>query len=317
MIELSDLAQQTGVEFEGKSITLSALNTLSDASASELTFLENRKYVEQLKSTGAGAVFVTADMAEHVPSSTIAVVVEEPYLFLAKASKLFAPSLFDTEAPAVIVGEGSYIANGANLANGATIGKNCTIMPGAFIGRGAVIGDNTIIHSNVSIYHDCEVGSDCIIHSSTVIGSDGFGFATTKLGTHVKIYQNGNVVIGDDVEIGASVAIDRAVFGSTTIKDGVRIDNLVHIAHNCVIGEYSVLVGQAGIAGSTTFGRNVVLGAQAGVVGHIQIAPFTTFAARTGVTKSVTESGKTFAGFPMMDHRMWLKLQAKMARLIK
>ena len=317
MIELSDLAQQTGVEFEGKSITLSALNTLSDASASELTFLENRKYVEQLKSTGAGAVFVTADMAEHVPSSTIAVVVEEPYLFLAKASKLFAPSLFDTEAPAVIVGEGSYIANGANLANGATIGKNCTIMPGAFIGRGAVIGDNTIIHSNVSIYHDCEVGSDCIIHSSTVIGSDGFGFATTKLGTHVKIYQNGNVIVEDDVELGASVTIDRAVFGSTTVKEGARIDNLVHIAHNCVIGEYTVIAGQTGLAGSSILGRNVVLGAQSGVVGHIQIAPFTTFAARTGVTKSVTESGKTFAGFPMMDHRMWLKLQAKMARLIK
>ena len=180
-----------------------------------------------------------------------------------------------------------------------------------------LIGDNTIIHSNVSIYHDCKVGSDCIIHASTVIGSDGFGFATTKLGTHVKIYQNGNVVIGDDVETGASVAIDRAVFGSTVIKEGVRIDNLVHIAHNCVIGEYSVLVAQSGIAGSTTLGRNVVLGAQAGVVGHIQIAPFTTFAARTGVTKTVTESGKTFAGFPMMDHKKWLKLQAKMARLIK
>ena len=317
MIELSDLAQQTGVEYKGNSIAVSGLNTLSDASASELTFLENRKYVEQLQSTGAGAVFVTADMAEHVPSSTIAVVVEEPYLSLAKASKLFAPPLFDTKSPAAVVGEGSYIAEGANLANGATIGKNCTIMPGAFVGRGAVIGDNTIIHSNVSIYHDCKVGSDCIIHASTVIGSDGFGFATTKLGTHVKIYQNGNVVIGDDVETGASVAIDRAVFGSTVIKEGVRIDNLVHIAHNCVIGEYSVLVAQSGIAGSTTLGRNVVLGAQAGVVGHIQIAPFTTFAARTGVTKTVTESGKTFAGFPMMDHKKWLKLQAKMARLIK
>lgn len=317
MIELSDLTQQIGVEFEGKSITISSLNTLSDATSSELSFLENKKYVDQLQKTKAGAVLVTANMAEHVPEGTIAVVVEEPYLALAKASKLFAPAIVDTNAPAAVIGEGSYIADGAHLANGATVGKNCTIMPGVYIGRGAVIGDNTILHSNVSIYHDCTVGSDCIIHSSTVIGSDGFGFATTKLGTHVKIYQNGNVVIKDDVEVGSCTTVDRAAFGSTLIKEGVRLDNLIHVAHNCVIGEYSVVAGQTGVAGSTTLGRNVVLGAQSGVVGHIQIAPFTTFAARTGVTKSVTESGKTFAGFPMMDHKMWLKLQAKMARLIK
>ena len=317
MIELSDLAQQIDVELQGNSITISSLNTLSDATSSELSFLENKKYVDQLQKTKAGAVLVTANMAEHVPEGTIAVVVEEPYMSLAKASKLFAPAIVDPDAPAAVVGEGSYIADGAHLANGATVGKNCTIMPGVYIGRGAVVGDNTILHSNVSIYHDCKVGSDCIIHSSTVIGSDGFGFATTKLGTHVKIYQNGNVVVEDDVEIGASTAIDRAVFGSTLIKEGVRLDNLIHIAHNVVIGEYSVVAGQTGFAGSTTLGRNVVLGAQSGVVGHIQVAPFTTFAARTGVTKTITESGKTFAGFPMMDHRMWLKLQAKMARLIK
>lgn len=317
MIDLRSLAQQIDVDFEGKPIAISGLNTLNDATSSELSFLENKKYVDQLQKTKAGAIFVTANMAEHVPEDSIAVIVDEPYLSLAKASKLFAPALFDIEAPAAVVGEGSYIAEGANLANSATIGKNCTIMPGAFIGRGAVVGDNTIIHSNVSIYHDCKVGSDCIIHASAVIGSDGFGFATTKLGTHVKIYQNGNVIVGDDVEIGASVAVDRAVFGSTEIKEGVRIDNLVHIAHNCVIGEYSVLVAQSGIAGSTTLGRNVVMGAQSGTVGHITIAPFTTLAARTGVTKAITESGKTFAGFPMMDHKTWLKLQAKIARLIK
>lgn len=317
MIDLRSLAQQIDVDFEGKPIAISGLNTLNDATSSELSFLENKKYVDQLQKTKAGAIFVTANMAEHVPEGSIAVIVDEPYLSLAKASKLFAPALFDIEAPAAVVGEGSYIAEGANLANSATIGKNCTIMPGAFIGRGAVVGDNTIIHSNVSIYHDCKVGSDCIIHASAVIGSDGFGFATTKLGTHVKIYQNGNVIVGDDVEIGASVAVDRAVFGSTEIKEGVRIDNLVHIAHNCVIGEYSVLVAQSGIAGSTTLGRNVVMGAQSGTVGHITIAPFTTLAARTGVTKAITESGKTFAGFPMMDHKTWLKLQAKIARLIK
>jgi len=317
MIKLEDLTQQIGVEYKGRSVAISALNTLGDAKEGELSFLQNRNYVTQLKTTKAGAVFVTADMAEHVPASSIAVVVDEPYLCLAKASKLFAPVLVDPDAPDAVVGEGSYVAEGAHLAKGAVIGKNCMIMPGVYIGRGAVIGNNTILHSNVSVYHDCEIGADCIIHASAVIGSDGFGFATTKMGTHVKIYQNGNVVVGDDVEIGAASTIDRAAFGSTVVKEGVRIDNLVHIGHNCVIGEYSVLVAQSGIAGSTTFGRNVVLGAQGGTVGHINIAPFTTLAARSGVTKSITESGKTFAGFPLMEHKVWLKLQGKLARLIK
>ncbi len=317
MIELNDLTQQIGADYTGKSITVSALNTLSAATGSELSFLENKKYVDQLQKTKAGAVFVTSDMAEHVPGTSIAVVVDEPYLALAKASQYFAPALVDPEAPAAVVGEGSYIAEGANLANGAVIGRNCTIMPGAYIGRGAVIGDNTIIHPNVSVYHDCKVGSNCIIHASTVIGSDGFGFATTKMGTHVKIYQNGNVVIEDDVEVGSCTTIDRAAFGTTLIKVGARIDNLVQVGHNCVIGEYSVLVSQSGLAGSTELGRNVVLGGQAAAAGHLMIAPFTTFAARSGITNDVKESHKVYGGFPLMEQRSWLKLQAKLARLLK
>ncbi|MDQ1244434.1 MAG: UDP-3-O-[3-hydroxymyristoyl] glucosamine N-acyltransferase, partial [Campylobacterota bacterium] len=127
----------------------------------------------------------------------------------------------------------------------------------------------------------------------------------------------GNVVVEDDVEIGSSTAIDRAVFGTTLIKHGVRIDNLVQVGHNCIIGEHSVLVAQSGIAGSTTLGRNVVLGGQSATAGHLSIAPFTTMAARSGVTKSINQSGMTFAGFPLMEHRLWLKLQGKIARLIK
>lgn len=317
MIELSDLTREIGVGYSGRSIAIAALNTLGAARSDELSFLQNRSYVAQLRETKAGAVFVTPEMAEHVPLSSIALVVDEPYLSLAKASRLFAPALIDLEAPDAVVGQGSYIAEGAHLAKGSVVGRNCTIMPGVYVGRGALIGDNTILHPNVSIYHDCKVGSNCIIHASAVIGSDGFGFATTKSGTHVKIYQNGNAVVEDDVEIGASVTIDRAAFGTTLIKEGVRIDNLVHVGHNCVIGEHSVLVAQSGVAGSTTLGRNVVLGAQGGMVGHITVAPFTTLAARSGVTKSITESGKTFAGFPLMEHKSWLKLQGKLARLLK
>ena len=317
MFELSELLQTIGVAYEGPSITINALNTLSDASAFELSFLQNKKYLDQLQTTKAGAVFVTADMAEHLPETSIAVVVEDPYMELAHASKLFAPELLDETAPDAVVGEGSVIAEGANLAKGAVIGKNCTIMPGVYVGRGTTVGDNTILHPNVTIYHECEIGSDCIIHANTVIGSDGFGFATSKLGTHTKLYQNGNVVIENDVELGAGVTIDRAVFGSTRIKEGARMDNLVHIGHNCEIGEYSVLVAQSGIAGSTILGRNVVMGGQSATAGHLTIAPFTNFAARSGVTKSIKESGKTYGGFPLMEQKQWLKLQAKIARLLK
>ena len=317
MIELNDLMSKIDVDFDGKSITISSMNTLSDAAEDELSFLQNKNYIKELTETKAGAVLVSPDMVEHVPETSIAVVVDEPYMALAKASKLFAPALLDPDAEEAAVGEGTQIAEGANLARGAVIGKNCTIMPGAYIGRGAVIGDNTIIHSNVSVYHECKIGSDCIIHANTVVGSDGFGFATSKLGTHTKLYQNGNVVIEDDVEIGAGVTLDRAVFGTTLIKEGVRMDNLIHIGHNCVIGEYSVLVAQSGVAGSTKLGRNVVVGGQSAFAGHLEIAPFTNFAARSGVTKSITESGKTFGGFPLMEQKQWLKLQIKIARLLK
>ncbi len=317
MYELSELLQLIDVAYEGDSISITGLNTLSDSSSFELSFLQNKSYTKQLNETKAGAVFVTADVAGEVASGTIAIVVEDPYMALAYASKLFAPELLDLNAPKAVVGEGSAVAEGANLAHGAVVGKNCTIMPGAYVGKGAVIGDNTIIHANATIYHECEVGSDCIIHANTVIGSDGFGFATNKLGEHTKLYQNGNVVVEDDVELGAGVTIDRAVFGSTRIKRGVRMDNLIHIGHNCEIGEYSVLVAQTGIAGSTTLGRNVVMGGQSATAGHLTIAPFTNFAARSGVTKSITESGKTFGGFPLMEQKQWLKLQAKIARLLK
>ncbi len=149
-----------------------------------------------------------------------------------------------------------------------------------------------------------------------MIGSDGFGYAHTKTGEHVKIEQLGNVVIEDDVEIGSNTSIDRAVFKSTLIRRGSKIDNLVHISHNVEIGEQSVICGQTGIAGSAVLGRNVVMASQSGATGHIKIADFSTIAARGGVTKN-TESGKTYAGFPLMEHKQWLKLQGRMARLLK
>jgi UDP-3-O-[3-hydroxymyristoyl] glucosamine N-acyltransferase len=316
-MKLSSIADLIGAEFSGEDIEITAMNTLKNATKNELSFVSNSKYIKDISTTNAGAIIVDAKTKEYVPASCVALVVDDAYWQMALLSKSFAPKIEDNTLPKAVIGEGSSVSPKAEIANGAVIGKNCTILAHVYIGAEAVIGDNTIIYPNVTIYRDCKVGSDCIIHANSTIGSDGFGFATNKLGEHKKIYQNGNVVIEDDVEIGSSTTVDRAVFGTTLIKRGTRIDNLVQVGHNCEIGEYSVLVSQSGLAGSTTLGRNVVLGGQAATAGHLKIAAFSTFAARSGVTKDIKESGLTFAGFPLMEHRTWLKLQGKIAKLLK
>lgn len=298
-------------------IEISGLNGLKDATSNELSFLESSKYISILKDTKAAAVFVNKEFEQDVPSGTIAIVCDEPYINLAKASKLFAPKLIESSGNEPIIGENTTIMPNVHLGKNVVIGKNCTIMSGSFIADCVTIGNNTIIYPNITIYRDCKIGDDCIIHSGTVIGSDGFGFAHTKDGKYIKIYQNGNVIIGNDVEIGANCTIDRAVFSSTIIEDGVRIDNLVHIAHNCKIGRGSILVTQVGLSGSTTLQPYVIMGGQSATSGHLEIAAFSTIAARGGVTKSIKEPKKTWAGFPLIEHRDWLKLQGKISKLLK
>lgn len=313
-MQLSQLLSSLGLTAD-KSFEVRGLNTLKDATSDEVSFLDNKKYAEDLKGTKAGAVFVSSENAEFVPVQTIAIITEEPYLHLAYATKFFAPKVVETEGNEAIVGENTLIQNGAFLGKGVVIGKNTIVMHGAFVGDYVRIGDNTIIYPNVTIYRDCSIGSNCIIHANSAIGSDGFGFAHTKMGEHIKIYQNGNVVIEDDVEIGSNTSVDRAVFGTTRIKKGSKIDNLVQIGHNCVIGEHTILAGQVGVSGSSILGRNVVMGGQSGTAGHLEIAPFTTIAARGGVTKNIEQKG-TYAGFPLFEHREWLKLQGRIARLL-
>ncbi len=315
-MKLSEIAKELGVAFEGDDKEITGMNTLADASEHELTFISNPKYVKQIPATKAGAILVNEAAASYVPAGCIPLVVEDPYWCVAIVSKLFAPPVEDAEGE-VEIGEGSIVDEKATLAKGAKIGKNCRIMAGAYVGSQSEIGDNTILYPNVVVYRDCKIGSNCIIHANSTIGGDGFGFATNKMGEHKKIYQNGNVIIEDDVEIGNSVTVDRAVFGSTRIKKGVHIDNLVQVGHNCEVGEFSVLVSQSGLAGSTKLGRNVVMGGQAAAAGHLEIAPFNTFAARSGITKSIKEQGKTWAGFPLYEHKVWLKLQGKIAKLLK
>jgi len=316
-MKLSEISKLIGAEFSGEDKEISAMNTLVDASDSELSFIANSKYLKDVTNSHAAAIIVDEKSAHLVPSNSTALVVEHPYWEMARLSKEFAPEIEDKEAAEPEIGEGSFVAANAYIAKGAKIGSNCQIMPGVYVGSYVTVGDNTILYPNVVVYRDCHIGNNCIIHASTVIGSDGFGFASNRLGQHQKIYHNGNAVVEDDVEIGACTTIDRAVFGTTRIKKGARLDNLIQLAHNCEIGEGSVVAAQTGFAGSSIVGRNNVFGAQSGVAGHLSIAPFNTFAARSGVTKSIEESGKTFAGFPFMEHKLWLKIQAKLARLIK
>ena len=313
---LQEISEFIGINNqEEKEIT--GLNTLLDSNENQLTFLENKKYINDLKDTKAAAVLVTRENASEVPDGVVALVCDEPYLNLAKISKLFAPNIVDINGDEPFIGSETTIMSNVYVGKNSVIGNNCTIMPGAFIGDNVKVGNNTIIYPNVTVYRDCTIGNDCIIHAGTVIGSDGFGFANTKDGKYIKIYQNGNVTIGNDVEIGANCAIDRAVFKSTIIEDGVRLDNLIHIAHNCKIGRGSILVGQVGIAGSTILNPYVVMGGQSAAAGHLEIAAFTTIAARGGVTKSITEPKKSWAGFPLFEHREWLKLQGKISNLLK
>jgi UDP-3-O-[3-hydroxymyristoyl] glucosamine N-acyltransferase len=315
---LDDLKIEVDVNKEIElDINIIGLNTLKDSQSYEISFLENKKYLSELQNSKAGAIFVTEEFKNDVPKGSIALVVKEPYIYLAKASKYFAPKILEVIGDEAKLGFNCTIMANAHIGFNTNIGDNCIIMHGAYIGDNVTVGDNSVIHPNVTIYRDCVIGNDCMIHSGTVIGSDGFGFATTKMGEHIKIYQNGNVVIGNNVEIGANCTIDRAAFSSTFIADMVRIDNLVHIAHNCIIGKGSVLVTQTGLSGSTTLGEYVVMAGQSGTTGHLEIASHTTISARGVVSKSITEPNKQWAGFPLIEHRSWLKLQGRISKLLK
>lgn len=314
-MRLSEIASILGCTAADENIEIVSMNTLQDAKAGDISFLSDSKYEKELAGTKASAVILPAAKASLLPDGVAALISEEPYMAIAKLSKYFSKPVRSSDV-LPIVGEGSTLYPTACIENGAVIGKNCTIMSGVYIGADVVIGDDVTLYPNVCVYRDCVIGSRVTVHAGTVIGSDGFGYAHTKTGEHVKLYQNGNVVIEDDVEIGANTTIDCAVFGSTLVKRGSKVDNLVQIGHNCVIGEHSILVSQVGLAGSTTLGRNVVMGGQSATAGHLSIAPFTTMAARSGVTKSITKGG-VYSGFPLMEHKIWLKLQAKLAKIVQ
>ena len=314
-MKLSQICQEINLEFSGEDIEITGLHTLTEATSSQISFFNDKKYLDQLPLTNAGAVFVVDEYANLLPKTTTALITDEAYLKLALASKFFAHKI-ETKTAHPHMGKDCDIDKRVRFGKNVTLGENVILMAGAYIGDNVTIGSDTLIYPNVTIYHHSKIGQNCIIHAGTVIGSDGYGFAHTKLGEHVKIYQNGNAVIEDDVEIGANCVVDRAVFGTTYVRQGTKLDNLIQIAHNCDVGEHSLFASQVGLAGSTTTGRNVVMGGQSGSAGHLHIGDFSTIAGKGGVTKSL-KGKKTYAGFPAIEHKRWLKLQAKIASLLK
>jgi UDP-3-O-[3-hydroxymyristoyl] glucosamine N-acyltransferase len=291
------------------------ISTLKDAGKTSLSYAVNNKHADDLKKSQAAAVFLPEQLQELVTGHTIPLVVNEPELYIALASGLFAYKQEFPVSGTQNIDPTARVFQNVSMGTDVKIGVNSVIMAGVYLGDHVTVGDNTTIHPNCVIYRNCIIGCDCVIHANTVIGSDGFGYAHTNNGEHVKIEQLGNVIIEDDVEIGSNTSIDRATFKSTIIRKGSKIDNLVHISHNVEVGEFSVIAGQSGVAGSTILGRNVVMAAQSGATGHVKLADFTTIAARGGVSKN-TETGKTYAGFPLMEHKEWLKFNAKLSRLI-
>ncbi len=318
---LAELAEKISGELNGDStLSISGTAEIDKAGEGDITFLANPKYKPLLETTRASAVVIDAktDITPTIPS----IKVPDAYfgflqIFKAfnKPKKLLEPGTHPTAVvhETAIIGKDSAI--GANVYIGAnvTIGERCQIFPNCTILDNTIIGDDCKFYPSVGIREDCEIGNRVILHNGVVLGSDGFGFAPNK-GKFHKIPQVGKVVIEDDVELGANVTIDRATMGETRIKSGVKLDNMVHIAHNVVVGENTVMAAQAGVSGSTTIGQNVMLGGQVGLVGHIHIGDRARIAAQSGVTKDIPED-ETWFGSPARPASKSMRIEATIGNL--
>lgn len=315
---LKEIAELISGELTGDGeIKISGLSNIPMAQEGDLTFAVP-PHIDAAKHSKATAVIIPRDTENF---SKPAIKVADPRAAFAILLELFTPKIKRPVgiSPKAHIGKDVKISDGATIMpfavidDCAEIKSGAIIYPHVYIGQHAAIGEDTIIYSSATVREFCKVGARCVIHSSAVIGSDGFGF-TTKDGVHTKIPQVGNVIIEDDVEIGAHVGIDRAAMGSTVIGHGTKIDNLVHIAHNCKIGANCLIVAQTGISGSTTVGDNVTFGGQVGTVGHIHIGGNSIYAARSGISKNMPENFFG-AGFPIQTHSEWLRNQAALKKV--
>jgi len=305
------------------SVPVNQLAKIEEAHAGSLSFLANPKYEQYLYTTDASVVIVNNEqvLAEPVKAtlirvpnaySAITVLLEKYNTLKLHKTGIEQPSFIH---PSAKVGENVYVGAFAYIGPNVKIGNNCKIYPNCYIADDVSLGDNVTLFPGVKIYFDCILGSDIIIHSGTIIGADGFGFAPVGDGTYSKISQIGNVVIEDDVEIGSNTTVDRATMGSTIIRKGVKLDNLIQIAHNVEIGANTVVAAQTGISGSTKIAENCIIGGQVGVVGHITLAKGTQVQAQSGVSRTIKEEGKRWMGSPAFAYNDHMRSQIVFSRL--
>ena len=311
-------AQQIAMLLGGKIIgdgnrKVSDVGSIESAKEGQLTFLCDAKYLPYLSSTGASVVLMTDSIAFEGNTNATLIRVENARAamgqLLALVAKAMNPAKQGVEQPSyvsegVAVPEDAYIGAFAYIGKNVQLGKGVQIYPHVYIGDNVRIGDNTILYSGVKVYYNCVVGNDCILHAGVVVGGDGFGFEPDVKGVNQKLPQIGNVIIEDDVEIGANTTVDRAMMGSTIIRRNAKIDNLVQVAHNVEVGESTFLCSQVGIAGSSKIGAHCILAGQVGVAGHLEIADNCVFGAQSGIPSSVRKAGM-YQGSPIIDAMNW------------
>jgi UDP-3-O-[3-hydroxymyristoyl] glucosamine N-acyltransferase len=319
-LTIRELAERLGCRYEGDGDTLvRGVAGLENARPGDLVFLGKSKYRRLLEATKASAAIVPPDESFR---SIPVLIADDPHLAFVRAVELFFKPYRPEPGihPAALVSASAEIGPGVSvgafsvIGDGARIGEGTVIFPLVCVYPRAVIGERTVIHSHVSIREDVRIGSRVIVHNGAVIGADGFGYIRLADGSYKKIPQKGTVVIEDDVEVGANTAIDRAALGVTVIRRGVKIDNLVQVAHNVEVGENAVLAGQTGLAGSVTIGRGALLGGQVGVADHVRIGDGAIAAAKSGITKDVP-AGAFVSGSPHLDVRTWRKVWALLPQL--
>ncbi|MCI0523128.1 MAG: UDP-3-O-(3-hydroxymyristoyl)glucosamine N-acyltransferase [Bacteroidales bacterium] len=295
---------------------LNTIAKIEEGHEGALSFLANPKYESYIYTTGASAVLVRNDFRPSKEIRTTLIRVADPYQALAQLLAIYEQSLNKPKKgihPTAVIEKGAvigsdvYIGAFAYVSDNAVIGEGCSLYPNVFIGDSVTIGKGCTLHPGVKVYRHCIIGNDCILHAGAVIGADGFGFAPVTDANYMKIPQVGNVILEDHVEIGANTCIDRATMGSTIIRQGVKLDNLLQIGHNVEIGENTVIAAQSGIAGSSKVGRNCMFGGQVGISGHLTIADGTKIGAQSGIMGSVTEENSTIFGYPAYESKQYMK----------
>jgi UDP-3-O-[3-hydroxymyristoyl] glucosamine N-acyltransferase len=328
-LTLREIVAKLGGEAVGEAAApLTGVATLDSAGPADIAFLANPNYRGRLATTRAGAVILGP--GDRDAGRMPRIVAENPYAYYARTVALFHPERKGTPGvhPTAQLAPGATVAASAEVGPYVVIGAGASVGDGAVIGAHCVLGDgvavgaDTRLHPRVTIYERCTLGARCIVHSGVVIGADGFGMAR-EAGRWLKIPQVGAVRIGDDVEIGANTAIDRGALDDTIVGDGVKLDNLIQVGHNCVIGAHTVIAGCTGISGSVTIGRDCLIGGGVGIVGHITICDGVTISGFSFVTKPITQPGTYTSGMPVMPHGAWLRNAAQLrhldelARLVK